>query len=95
LKGKERQLWRVGTLPIGQMVFYNHTIALDRRWHLLGFGQPNSRVVSEQELETAAILHYNGNMKPWLEISIPKYKAYWKKYLNYNNPFLLRCNIHE
>ncbi|KAF3338154.1 putative galacturonosyltransferase 6 isoform X3 [Carex littledalei] len=93
--GKERQLWSGGTLPIGQMVFYNHTIALDRSWHLFGLGQPNFRLVSEHELEKAAVLHYNGNRKPWLEISIPRYKVYWKKYLNYNNSFLLRCNIHE
>ncbi|KAJ1697119.1 hypothetical protein LUZ63_005631 [Rhynchospora breviuscula] len=93
--GKEGQLWKTGTLPIGQMVFYNHTMALDRRWHLLGLGQSSFRVVSELELERATVFHYNGNMKPWLEMSIPKYRVYWVEYLNYNNSLLLKCNIHK
>ncbi|KAJ3675613.1 hypothetical protein LUZ60_004655 [Juncus effusus] len=91
---KGRNIWRAGTLPIGQMVFYNHTMALDKRFHLFGLGKENTRV-STDELERSSVLHYEGNAKPWLEISVPKYQVYWNKFLNYDDPFLLQCNIHE
>lgn len=41
----------------------------------------------------AAVIHYNGNMKPWLEISMTKFKDYWSKYVDYGNHFLQACNI--
>ncbi|XP_020099805.1 probable galacturonosyltransferase 6 [Ananas comosus] len=91
--GKRRQLWKVGSLPLGQMVFYNRTMALDRRWHVLGLGHDTN--LERYEIERAAVIHYDGNMKPWLEISIPKYRGYWNKFVNYDNPFLQQCNIHK
>ncbi|XP_072978341.1 probable galacturonosyltransferase 6 [Typha angustifolia] len=91
--GKKRQLWKAGSLPIGQLIFYNHTHTLDSRWHVLGLGQDSS--IGRAEVEGAAVVHYNGNMKPWLEVSIPKFRYYWNKYLNYDNTYLQQCNIHE
>ncbi|KAK1264272.1 putative galacturonosyltransferase 6 [Acorus gramineus] len=90
--GNRSLLMKEGTLPLGQLTFYNQTVALDRRWHVLGLG--NDPTVERGAIERAPVVHYDGNMKPWLEIGIPKYKGYWNRFLNFNQPFLQQCNIH-
>ncbi|KAH9312176.1 hypothetical protein KI387_027211 [Taxus chinensis] len=90
---KDRQLWKLGTLPPGLITFYNLTFILNKSWHVLGLGyNPN---LGSAEIERAAVIHYNGNMKPWLEIAIAKYKHYWTKYVKYDHIFLQLCNISE
>lgn len=89
--GNKRQLWKAGSLPLGLVTFYNRTVALDRRWHVLGLGYDSG--VGRSEIERAAVIHYDGNMKPWLVIG--KYKGYWNKYLNYDHPYFQQCNIHK
>uniref|UniRef100_A0A0D9XTR5 Hexosyltransferase n=1 Tax=Leersia perrieri TaxID=77586 RepID=A0A0D9XTR5_9ORYZ len=91
--GKRRRLWKAGSLPLGQLVFYNQTVPLDHRWHVLGLG--HDRSIGREEIERSAVIHYSGKLKPWLEISIPKYRDYWNNYLNYDNPYLQQCNIHR
>ncbi|XWS19256.1 hypothetical protein CRYUN_Cryun31cG0000300 [Craigia yunnanensis] len=87
----DRQLWKLGTLPPGLITFWKHTYPLDRSWHVLGLGyNPN---VNQREIEGAAVIHYNGNLKPWLEIGIPKYKNHWAKYVDYDLMYLRDCNI--
>lgn len=91
--GNRRQLWKAGSLPIGWVTFYKQTVALDRRWHILGLGYDSG--LGRGDIERAAVIHYDGVMKPWLEIGIGKYKGYWSKHINYNHPFLQQCNIHQ
>ena len=91
-QGKIQKLWKAGSLPLSQLIFYNKTLPLDHRWHVLGLGHDFSR--GRDELESASVIHYSGKLKPWLEISIPKYRDYWNRYLNYDNPHLQQCNIH-
>ena len=87
----DRQLWKLGTLPPGLITFWKRTFPLNRSWHVLGLGyNPN---VNHKDIERAAVMHYNGNMKPWLEISIPKFRNYWTKYVNYDHIYLRECNI--
>jgi len=90
--GKIQKLWKPGSLPLGQLTFYNRTLPLDHRWHVFGLGHDFS--IGRNELESASVIHYSGKLKPWLEISIPKYRDYWNRYLNYDNPHLQQCNIH-
>ncbi|XP_066338309.1 probable galacturonosyltransferase 4 [Miscanthus floridulus] len=90
--GKIQKLWKAGSLPLSQLIFYNKTLPLDHRWHVLGLGHDFS--IGRNELESASVIHYSGKLKPWLEISIPKYRDYWNRYLNYDNPHLQQCNIH-
>ncbi|KAG9452543.1 hypothetical protein H6P81_005447 [Aristolochia fimbriata] len=92
--GKRRQLWRAGSLPLGLLTFYNHTVALDRRWHVFGLGVAESGI-GRNEIERAAVIHYDGQLKPWLDIGLEKYKSYWSKYVRFDQPFLERCNIHQ
>ncbi|XP_011005782.1 PREDICTED: probable galacturonosyltransferase 4 isoform X2 [Populus euphratica] len=87
----DRQLWKLGTLPPGLITLWKRTHPLDRRWHVLGLGY--NPIVSQIEIERGAVIHYNGNMKPWLEIGIPKYRKYWAKYVDYDNVYLRECNI--
>ncbi|XP_052488124.1 probable galacturonosyltransferase 4 isoform X2 [Gossypium raimondii] len=88
---RDRQLWKLGTLPPGLITFWKRTYSLDKSWHVLGLGyNPN---VNQREIDRAAVIHYNGNLKPWLEIGIPKYKIYWAKYVDYETVYLRECNI--
>ncbi|OAY74821.1 putative galacturonosyltransferase 4 [Ananas comosus] len=88
---QDRLLWKLGTLPAGLVTFWNRTLPLDRSWHVLGLGyNPNIR---QEDIKKAAVIHYNGNMKPWLEIGLPKYRSYWSKYVDFNQVFLRECNV--
>eukprot|EP00253_Pinus_taeda_P011535 PITA_11535 len=79
---KDKQLWKLGTLPPGLITFYHLTFVLDKSWHVLGLGyNPN---VDSTEIERAAVIHYNGNMN-----------HYWTKYVKYDHIFLQLCNISE
>lgn len=91
--GKKRPLWKAGSLPLGWVTFYNQTVALDRRWHVLGLGRHSG--VKQGDIDQAAVIHYDGVMKPWLGIGFEKYKPYWRKHVNYSHPFLQQCNIQE
>ncbi|KAK3120208.1 hypothetical protein QOZ80_9AG0683710 [Eleusine coracana subsp. coracana] len=90
--GKRRRLWKAGSLPLGQLVFYNQTVSLDHRWHVQGLGHNTS--LGREEIESAVVIHYSGKLKPWLEVSISKYRDYWNKHINYDNSYLQQCNIH-
>ncbi|KAI3921730.1 hypothetical protein MKX01_005419 [Papaver californicum] len=87
----DRQLWKLGTLPPGLITFWKSTFPLHRSWHVLGLGYNPS--VGRKEIDRAAVIHYNGNMKPWLEIGMPKYRNYWARFINYEQAFLRDCNI--
>ncbi|KAK4386775.1 putative galacturonosyltransferase 4 [Sesamum angolense] len=88
---QDRLLWKLGTLPPGLITFWNRTYALDKSWHVLGLGyNPN---VSQKDIERAAVIHYNGNLKPWLEIAIPKFRNYWTRFVDYDHQYLRECNI--
>ncbi|KAI3956185.1 hypothetical protein MKW98_008703 [Papaver atlanticum] len=88
---EERTLWKLGSLPPGLITFYNLTYPLDRDWHVLGLGYDPA--LNQTEIENAAVIHYNGNYKPWLDLAVTKYKSYWSKYVMLDNPYLQNCNI--
>ncbi|CAA7403985.1 unnamed protein product [Spirodela intermedia] len=88
---EDRVLWKLGTLPPGLLTFYKLTHPLDKSWHVLGLGYNPS--ISRTEIDSAAVVHYNGNMKPWLEIAITRYRSYWTKYVKYDHPYLKNCNL--
>ncbi|KAI9084353.1 hypothetical protein K1719_033695 [Acacia pycnantha] len=90
---EDRTLWKLGTLPPGLITFYNLTYPLDRGWHVLGLGYDPA--LNLTEIENAAVIHYNGNYKPWLNLAVSKYKSFWSRYLMFDNPYLQLCNISE
>ncbi|KAL5727796.1 polygalacturonate 4-alpha-galacturonosyltransferase [Ranunculus cassubicifolius] len=90
---EDRVLWKLGTLPPGLITFYRLTHPLNKSWHVLGLGYNPS--IDKGEIDKAAVIHYNGNMKPWLEIAMTKYRPYWTKYIKYDHPYLRNCNLSE
>lgn len=85
----DRTLWKLGTLPAGLLTFYGQTEPLDRRWHVLGLGYDMN--IDNRLIESAAVIHFNGNMKPWLKLAIGRYKPLWERYVNHNHPYLQDC----
>ncbi|KAE8691480.1 Polygalacturonate 4-alpha-galacturonosyltransferase [Hibiscus syriacus] len=90
---EDRTLWKLGTLPPGLITFYNLTYPLDRAWHVLGLGYDPA--LNQTEIENAAVIHYNGNYKPWLDLAVAKYKSYWSKYVRLDNYYLKLCYFSE
>ncbi|XP_043815120.1 probable galacturonosyltransferase 7 isoform X3 [Manihot esculenta] len=73
------------------LTFQDQIYALGNVWALSGMGHDYGLDV--KVIKNAAVLHYNGRMKPWLELGIPRYKRYWKSFLNRNDRFLAECNV--
>ncbi|KAL8227889.1 hypothetical protein R6Q57_015473 [Mikania cordata] len=90
---EDRVLWKLGTLPPGLMTFYGLTHPLDKSWHVLGLGYNPS--IDKSEIENAAVIHYNGNMKPWLELAMTRYRSFWVKYIKFDHPYIRGCKINE
>ncbi|KAK8622339.1 hypothetical protein V6N13_117260 [Hibiscus sabdariffa] len=93
LQNEDRTLWKLGTLPPGLITFHNLTHPLDRKWHVLGLGYDPA--LNKTAIEDAAVIHYNGNYKPWLDLAVAKYKSYWSKYVSAGNYYLQLCNMSE
>lgn len=60
---------------------------------MLGLGYDSS--VRQDDIDEAAVLHYDGVLKPWLDIGIEKYKPYWRKHVKYEHPYLQQCNVRD
>ncbi|XP_022887961.1 galacturonosyltransferase 8-like [Olea europaea var. sylvestris] len=72
---ENRTLWKLGTLPPGLITYYSTTKPLDKSWHVLGLGYNPS--ISMDEINNASVIHFNGNMKPWLDIAITQFRPLW------------------
>ncbi|KVH92611.1 probable galacturonosyltransferase 9 [Cynara cardunculus var. scolymus] len=88
---EDQSLWKLGTLPPGLMTFYSTTKSLDKTWHVLGLGYNPS--ISMDEIRNAAVIHFNGNMKPWLDIAMNQFKHLWTKYVDNEMEFVQMCNF--
>ncbi|KAL2336828.1 hypothetical protein Fmac_011274 [Flemingia macrophylla] len=88
---ENRTLWKLGTLPPGLITYYSTTKPLDKSWHVLGLGYNPS--ISMDEIKNAAVVHFNGNMKPWLDIAMTQFKPLWTKYVDYDLDFFQACNF--
>ncbi|KAJ6804794.1 putative galacturonosyltransferase 7 isoform X1 [Iris pallida] len=84
--------WRAAALPASLLTFQDLIFPLDSSWVLSGLGHDYG--VDADTVKNAAALHYNGNMKPWLDLGIPKYKKYWKKFRVQGEEFMDQCNVH-
>ncbi|KAL2241622.1 probable galacturonosyltransferase 9 [Sesamum indicum] len=88
---EDRTLWKLGTLPAGLATFYSTTKSLEKAWHVLGLGINPS--ISMEEIDKAAVIHFSGDMKPWLDIALNGYKHLWTKYVDNEMEFLQMCNF--
>ncbi|KAL6911480.1 hypothetical protein ACP4OV_000285 [Aristida adscensionis] len=85
-------LWDpASVLPAGLVTFYGKTKPLDKSWHVMGLGyNPHIR---PEDIRDAAVIHFNGNMKPWLDVAFNQYKQLWTKYVDTEMEFLTLCNF--
>ncbi|KAK1320931.1 putative galacturonosyltransferase 7 [Acorus calamus] len=90
-KSGGEESWRTSVLPASLLAFKDWVYPLEDSWALSGLGHDYE--VDTNTLQSYAILHYNGNMKPWLELGISRYKSYWKKFLKQNDLFMNECNV--
>lgn len=90
---KEEGLSETTTLSASFLTFHGLVYALEDSWMLSGLGYNYG--IDVEDLKTAAVLHFDGSMKPWLELGIPKYKIFWRKFLNPQNQFLNDCNVNQ
>ncbi|XP_028081676.1 LOW QUALITY PROTEIN: galacturonosyltransferase 8-like [Camellia sinensis] len=88
---ENRTLWKLGTLPPGLITYYSTTKPLDKSWHVLGLGYNPS--IGMEEILNAAVVHFNGNMKPWLDIAMNQFRPLWTKYVDYDNEYIQACNF--
>ncbi|CAI7798307.1 unnamed protein product, partial [Closterium sp. NIES-54] len=87
----DHSLWKLGTLPPGLLAFNGLTHAIDPSWHVLGLGyNPHLDMTA---ISKAAVIHWNGNQKPWLKIALPNYRSLWTKYVNFDDPWLSQCGV--
>ncbi|KAK9118992.1 hypothetical protein Scep_017085 [Stephania cephalantha] len=84
-------MWKLGTLPPALIAFRGHVQPIDPSWHMLGLGYQFKTKV--ENVKKAAVIHYNGQSKPWLEIGFEHLRPFWAKYVNYSNDFVRNCHI--
>ncbi|CAA6658311.1 unnamed protein product [Spirodela intermedia] len=84
-------LWQLGTLPPGLIAFHGHVHIIDPHWHMLGLGYQEK--TSLEEVESAAVIHFNGRAKPWLDIAFPNLQRLWTKHVNFSDRFVRACDI--
>nr|AVY91824.1 glycosyl transferase [Saccharum hybrid cultivar SP80-3280] len=82
---------RASALPISLLSFQHLLYPLDERLTFSGLGYDYG--IKEEAVQSSASLHYNGNMKPWLELGIPDYRKYWKRFLTRDERFMDECNV--
>ncbi|KAL4577338.1 hypothetical protein LXL04_013446 [Taraxacum kok-saghyz] len=87
---EEGSLWKSGMLPPGLITFYSRTKSLEKKWHVRGLGYNPS--ISMDEINNAAVIHFNGNMKPWLDIAMNQFKHLWTKYVA-SEEYVQMCNF--
>ncbi|XP_058184804.1 probable galacturonosyltransferase 13 isoform X2 [Rhododendron vialii] len=86
-------MWKLGTLPPALIAFKGHVRAIDPHWHMLGLGYQNNTKI--ENVQKAAVIHYNGQSKPWLQIGFEHLRPFWSKYVSYSNEFISNCHILE
>lgn len=88
------QLWNPGVLPPALIAFEGHVHPIDSKWLVTDLGyRYQSEEISVEKLQSAAVIHFNGPAKPWLEIGFPQFRSFWNRYVNLSDKFIRRCRI--
>nr|XP_018681099.1 PREDICTED: probable galacturonosyltransferase 13 isoform X2 [Musa acuminata subsp. malaccensis] len=86
-------LWKLGTLPPALIAFRGYVHPIDPSWHMLGLGYQEKTDLDS--VRKAAVIHYNGQCKPWLEIGYKHLQPFWTRHVKYSNEFIRSCHILE
>lgn len=90
-KIKDEGSLRAAAFPLSLLSFQHLIYPLDERLTLSGLGYDYG--IDKEVARNSTSLHYNGNMKPWLELGIPDYRKYWKRFLIREDKFMDECNV--
>jgi len=91
VKKKDKVSVREAAFSLSLSSFQNLIYHLDGTSILSGLGY-DYWIDLEVALSSAA-LHYNGYMKPWLELGIPDYKKYCRRFLTQEVRFMDEYNV--
>lgn len=86
------ELWRPGALPPALIAFEGNVHPIDPSWHVAELGHRFPQV-EESVLKAAAVIHFSGPAKPWLEIAGPEIQSLWSQHVNFSNEFVRDCGI--
>ncbi|XP_044502257.1 probable galacturonosyltransferase 15 [Mangifera indica] len=85
-------LWKPGVLPPALLTLEGNVHPIDPSWHVAGLGHRSPEACREM-LNSAAVLHFSGPAKPWLEIGFPEVRSLWYRHVNFSNRFIRKCRI--
>lgn len=92
-------LWNPGVLPSALIAFEGQVHPIDSSSWLvtdLGYRHRSEEISNSIErVEAAAVVHFNGPAKPWLEIGLPEVRSLWSRYVNFSDKFIRKCGITE
>lgn len=83
-------LWHLGWLPPALIAFDGEVQPIDPSWHLSELGR---HVPEPEAINSAAVLHFSGPRKPWLEIGFPELRKLWLNHLNHSDELLASCRV--
>lgn len=87
-------MWNPGVLPPAFIAFEGHVHPISSSMLVTDLGyRHQSAEISKEKLEAAAVIHFSGPAKPWLEIGFPEVRSLWSRYVNISNKFIGRCRI--
>ncbi|XP_029130457.1 probable galacturonosyltransferase 15 isoform X1 [Cajanus cajan] len=87
-------MWNLGVLPPALIAFEGQVHPINSSMLVTDLGyRYQAEEISKEKLEAAAVIHFSGPAKPWLEIGFPEVRSLWSRYVNISNKFIRRCRI--
>ncbi|CAJ1971354.1 unnamed protein product [Sphenostylis stenocarpa] len=91
--------WNPGVRAPALIAFEGEVLPIDSSWLVtdLGYRHRSEEEISSslERVEGAAVVHFNGPAKPWLEIGLPEGRTLWNRYVNFSDKFIRKCRIIE
>ncbi|KAG9137540.1 hypothetical protein Leryth_018857 [Lithospermum erythrorhizon] len=84
-------LSETASLGANFLAFQGQIFTLDNNLVVSGLGYNYG--LNLGTIEKAAVLHFNGKMKPWLDLGIHDYSRFWTRYLDQDDHLLRDCNV--
>ncbi|XP_027342185.1 probable galacturonosyltransferase 15 isoform X2 [Abrus precatorius] len=90
----ETALWNPGVLPPALIAFEGQVHPINSSMLVTDLGyRYQTEEISKERLEAAAVVHFSGPAKPWLEIGSTQVRRLWSRYVNISNKFIRKCRI--
>ena len=80
IKQKQEKIWKLGTQPILNIIYYQKVKDLNKNWNRKGFGKIGEDERMNKIGKNAFIIHWTGEVKPWDNKNVLGYQ-FWEKYI--------------